>query len=528
MRFRINEPDLLCIDWDERSLRILNAGFGRSGPFVRSAVLAEIPSGVDSRDVPAMGAFLKRTLAEHRIRTRRAVVDVPRQDAVLSMITLPRGTTDEMAAMVHMQVGREMPFARDQAVIDFAVARPEETSPNAEIWAAAVRGSLIDHLEQVAHAAGLKVDRIGLRSYANLVALKAAGELPTRTVMVDVGSSMTEINVIRDGRLVFTRAASVSIPPTGLTAPPAVAEEKPAAAGLIGFADEPAPRNRVMDSLLVEVSRTIEAYRASDPGARVDQIVLAGTGGIDASVVEAFENRFGVTTQIFAPPESLGWDKAGGVSPAPFSATVGLALSGGGDNIAHFNFLHPKEPEGEHRERVKQVPMVAVAIGLFVAAGIVAAYVPIRTKNKKIDQLNAQISRMDSDKKQREEIQKQLQDVRGWEDRSVVWLDTLQQIATSVLPSNREAYLTRMDFPENGQVKLEIAAIDEFVAGDMAEKASQLVDGKNNPLYAGKTGNVSDRRIDPTEAQLPGPKYEFKDEVYLTVRSLQPKPATRK
>jgi Tfp pilus assembly PilM family ATPase len=524
LRLRISEPDLLCLDWDERSLRVINAGYAKGMPFVRNAFTEAVPAGVDIRDPQSMGPFLKKTLAEHRIRTRRAIVDIPRQDAVLVMLSLPKGSTDELAAMIHMQVGREMPFARDQAVIDFAVAKMEDNSPTCEVWAAAVRNNLIDHLRQVLTAAGLRAERIGLRSYANLLAVQAAGALPTRTVMVDVGPSMTEINVIRDGRLVFSRAAQVSIPPGGVTAPPPPPVHHSSGEETIPFVDDHLARPRPMDVLLVEVSRTIEAYRATDPGARIDQIILAGSTGITSEVAASVQTRFGVLTQLFSPPAALQWDVSG-ADATPFSAAVGLALSGGGDTLRHFNFAHPKEPEAEHRERVKRVPMVAVAIGLFLTAGLVLAYMPIRSRGEQIDELQSKIDAANADKKLREELSKQLKDVSDWQTKNVVWLDTIHQIAKDIFTSNKDAFFTRLDFNESGQVKLDFLAVDDTVAGDMVENARKIripapLDKKKTvPVWTARPGDVEDAT---------DPKYPVKDEVFMTHNALAVKPPAKR
>jgi Tfp pilus assembly PilM family ATPase len=499
LRLSSSKRDLLCIDWDERSLRILDTSFQRSGVTVRRVVHAPIPEGLDVRDPSAMGDFLRRTLGEHRIRTRRAIVDVPRQDAVLNRLSLPGGSMDDMAAMVHLQIAKELPFSKDQAVIDFAVV-PVEGAATWDVWVAAIRVNVVEYYRQVFADAGLTLERIGLRPYANVRTLQAAEFTQGRVVLVDIGPSMTEINILRDGQLMYTRAATVAVP---VTVAPASAEG----------AGEAEPWS--MDTLLIEVNRTIAAYRATDLGATIDRILLAGLGALDDRLLPAVEERFSVPTQAMAIPNAVRWRADSTVSAAPFSAAMGLALSNLGDKSQCFDFLHVKEPEAEHRERAKKRPVVAAVVVMFAAAAVVAAYQPIRKKHGELEALQGTISTLNQNKKDREEALKRITDLTDWQTGNVMWMDHLKRIA-AVFPSNKDCFITKMDANSGkGTITLTLAATDPFQAGKVVDAVKSITDEKGKPLYDARPANKAG------EAKIP--EYPVSDEVTITVFSMAPK-----
>lgn len=507
MRLGTSKTDLLCIDWDERSLRILDVSMQRSGPMVRRAVDAPIPSGLDVRDPSIMGDFLRRTLGEHRIRTRRAIVDVPRQDTVLNRLSLPTGSIDEMAAMVHMQIAKELPFSKDQAVIDFAiVAKPGTTT--CDVWVAAIRVTVVEYYRQVFANTGLALERIGLRPYANLRALQSLGLTQGRAVMVDIGPSMTEINILRDGELMYTRAASVHVPFASPSLEPE-GEQSPA--------DSAWP----IDNLLIEVNRTITAYRSTDLGAAIDRIVLAGAAGVDARLPGAFEERFGVQTDLFTIPDQIRWKTEHEGAAAPYSAVIGLALSQVGDALSRFDFLHVKEPEAEHRQRVRRRPVVAATALMFATAGIVFAYQPIRSRNAEIESRKADIARLNKDAKQREAALKKVADLSVWQAGNVPWIDYIHKIA-AVFPSNKDCYITKLDIDsDKGLISLDLAAKNKFTAAKVVESIEGVVDSKGKPIFGVVTGNKAG-------AGKADPDYPVEDRVTVTVLAVAPKPKTKK
>lgn len=503
MRFPIGESNLLCLDWDERSLRVLEASVSRGGVKIRSAV--RVAMTVAMTDPAALGELLRKTLAEHRIRARRAVVHVPRQDALLNLLSLPSGTQDELAAMVHIQIAKDLPFSKDQTVIDFAVP-PKGAggdANNMDVWVAAVRNSVIDYYRQVVTAAGLRLERIGLRPYANLAALRAGAEQTGRTLLVDIGPSMTEIDVLRDGRLAYSRSATVGSP-----------EGRAADDGAWA-----------MDSLLVEVNRTVAAYRATDSGATIDRIVLAGTATIDQAMLRAFEERFGAPAQVFDLPPSLKW-RGGKESAAAFSSAIGLALSSVGENLYYFNMLAPKEPESERRERIRQVPYkAAIAIGLCTVAAV-AAYYPLHTRNAEIAELQRQINAENKDKAARDELTKLLGDIQGWQKGNVYWIDHLRRIA-EVFPSTKDVYITKVDFTtkdkDPDEIVLEVQASDIFQADDIVEAVNGIREkdakGNERALYTARLGGTSaaaDR------------DYPITDHVIIQVKSMVPADKVRR
>lgn len=506
MRLGMSKTDVLCIDWDERSLRILDTAVQRSGAVVRRAVEAPIPSGLDVRDPSLMGDFLRRTLGEHRIRTRSAVVDVPRQDTVLNRLTLPTGSMDELAAMVHMQIAKELPFSKDQAIIDFAVV-PKAGATTCDVWVAAIRVNVVEYYRQVFANTGLRLERMGLRPYANLRAAQALGLTQGRVVMVDIGPSMTEINILRDGELMYTRAASVALPATEPLAGAADEEIEPPAAWPI-------------DNLLIEVNRTITAYRATDLGAAIDRIILAGSAGSAAGLPRAFEERFGVQTDLFSIPEQVRWKAEQEGAAAPFSAVVGLSLSQSGDVAGRFDFLHVKEPEAEQRQRVKRRPVMVATALAFAAAGVGFAYQPIRARNNEIEGIKANIALMNRDVKQREAALKKVADLDVWEAGNVPWIDYVKKIA-AVFPSNKECYITALDIDtDKGLILIDLAAKDVFTARKVVEAIESVVDSKNRPIFDAVTGNKAGNAKDP--------EYQVEDRVTVTVLAVAPKPKTRR
>jgi len=528
LRLGITDRSVLCIDWDERSLRVVDARFSRSGVRIHKAVEARLASGTDVRDPASVGAFLRRTLGEHRIRTRRAIVDIPRQDAVLNLLNLPGGSADELAAMVHIQIGKDLPFSKEQAVIDFAVSR-EEGAGTCEVWVSAVRTHVIDHYQQVIRAAGLKLEGIGLRPYASLAAVAGSEAAEGRTLMLDIGPAMTEINVIRDGRLVYSRAASVSVPEGGLSGVGeggAVARPAPGegtGGPPLTLADDSTSKPAPMSALLIEVSRTIEAYRATDPGAVLDRIILAGMAGIDDAVREAFEARFASPTAIYQAPPSMHWRGAEAEWAAPFSAAIGLAISHVTEGMRRFDFLHPKEPEAARRERARRAPIMAATIALFVAAAAVLAYNPIRQRSAEVEQLKDEIAELEKDSKQRRSFMKRYADLEEWQRSNVVWLDVIQQVLDA-FPSTEEAYVTKLDCSrDKGAVTLEIAAKHRKVGTEFLTRVKEIKGTVTGETGRQRTVGLFDGEPGDAKQNVKDPKYPVKHSVVLQIEALQRK-----
>ncbi len=513
MRISLSDREIVCIDWDERSLRLVAAEVARGAVRVRAAAHVPIEPEVNVREPAALGGFLRRSMAANRIRGRRAMVDIARHEVVLNRMALPPGTTDELAAMVHMQIGKELPFAKDQAVIDFALPARPSADGMLEVWVAAVRSSAVQYYRQVIEAAGLRLERLGLRPFANACGLRVGGELPGRTLMIDIGPSVTEIGVLRDGHLAYSRSAAVAVPPAGLwsggeaPSPPARGDST------IPLSDEMATRPRPLDVLLVEVNRTIAAYRATDLGATIDRIVLAGTVGVDESVARAFENRFGAPAGLYEVPESLRW-RGAGVPIVAFSAVIGLAAASTADPRQHFDFSHPKEPEAERRERIRKRPLVAVVAGLFIAAGAVAAWQPFALRKAELARLNAQIRLLNEDEAARKDMLRKVAELKDWQKRNISWLDMLLALSEA-LPSNEQSHLTELEFYDTGRAVARLVALDQRVVTGLVEAINRVKTPGGEPMFRAAAGS----KAGPSRDE----KYVVSDEVVIEIPSMVPK-----
>lgn len=481
---------ILAIDWDARNLRIVHALLTKRGVNIDRIFTVGIPADVDPAAPEAMGKLIRNALDQEGIGTRHAIVDIPRDQAVLKTLVLPVADPETMAGIVRIQIAKELPFPVDDAVIDFAMEAPEHRPGDGEgaapgttdVLVAAVRHELRDQYTATFAAAGLKLDRIGLRPYANKVAVARLLEfsMPERVLVIDVRPNLTEIDVLKKGALAFSRAASVVVPDQ-LLAP----EDK--ATGQAGDADTERPRlsiagsepsqsldlsdpaarptgaapprplspvDKFINSVVQEVTRSIEAYRAGDPGSTVDHVVIGGDVGVEERLAEVIQSRLNLTTELYNPASTFGWEPDEGAAASAFSATLGLVLGHAETDALHFDFLHPKRAGTAARARLMKAPSIAAVIALFLASGAVGLTQYRKDDRATLKRIEREIEELEGNRSNNRKFDDLMRELRAFDAGQHVWVDVLYEVF-SKLPQNKDLVVDHLDMQQDqGRVTL--------------------------------------------------------------------------
>lgn len=459
-----SDSQVLSFDWDKRHLRVVQWQVQRGKAKVKRMLDAAIPGDLNVENAEDMGRFIRKVLDHERIKVRAAIVDVPRNQAVLKNMMFPPVGVGELAGMVRLQVAKELPFPLDSAVIDFAILPQSEGGAQLEVLIAAIRVSVLDFYKSVCSAAGLSLERIGLRPYANRVAMDdmLGASVLGRVLYADVGPQLTEIGIMRDGALVFSLAGSVSLDPedNGLPTLPG---------------SEPVdPEQQLIDRLMVEINRSVEAHRRTDPATHFDHIVVAGCSGLEARLGEAMHKRFGVKPLVYDPGRCVPDGTSVTEPRSAFAAVIGLGLGHASEGRLDFDFLNPKRAVGASEIRRRSLPAVLGALMTLVSAVYLTHYIAIRPYELEAAQLDNQIAKVEKDLKRCQKGLNITEIVGLWEEEQVLWPDRLVQLKDT-MPSSKDAHLLDMAcYQQNGRISFGIAAASEDVIFKLEEDLSRL------------------------------------------------------
>ncbi len=498
----ISEKMVVAVDWDARRLRLVHAGLRKGRARIDRLLAVDIPDGVDVSDPESMGALVRKVLDQQKIRTSRVVLDVPRDQALLTTLKLPAAAAEEMPAMVEYQIAKELPFPLSEAVVDFAVPDADE-SGTANVLVGTVRRDVIAYYERTCEKAGLRLERLGFRPYANRAAvneLYGAGRYGY-VLFVDVGPRLTEIDVITSGKLAFSRAASMAVP-LSLDEAPSTGEEygdaEEEGRSVLHFPGSAGSAiDRIVQGLVVEVTRSFEAYRANDAAASVDLIVVAGSVGIEAKLAEVLGHRFGAAAEMYDPARQFGWPAERGSDARGFAAALGLACGHAAEDVLHFDFLHPKKAVTTAERRLRKVPRVAAVLVLFVAAAIVYYFTAVAPNRRALALTEKEIAATKKAIEQLQDMQKMIEQVDNFEEGQVIWLDELNRLHT-VMPPSQQMVLGNVDMSQReSRIMMKVDATERQIALNTVQRIDELpVPGHKGPYFDATAGSLVEKSRD--------------------------------
>ncbi len=329
---------------------------GEAGKYVLSR-FSQLPleEGVIAEGVPIehekLVASIKALFKESGCSRKNVVTSLSGHSVIIKKVNLPTMEEAEMRDLIRDEAGKYLPFDNMEEVnFDFQIVGPSEFNPNQlDVILVAAKKDIITTYTEIIRDAGLQALVMDVDAFA-LETLYEENYDPEENevdVLVNIGASITNINVIKNGASLFTRdftiagnAVTESVKDR-LGLPSLADAEK---VKLEGFGDDPATKASSRESLhlyaepiCMEVERSVEYFRSTSGEMNIKNVILSGGSARIPGLAGDLAQRLSIETQIIDPFKKIDYNKKAFTPEtieqiAPVAAvSIGLALRRLGD-----------------------------------------------------------------------------------------------------------------------------------------------------------------------------------------------------
>ena len=296
-------------------------------------------------DGAAVVEAIRRLFDSRNIKTKEVAASLSGNAVIVKKIALPTMTEAELAESIYWEAEQYIPFDIQDVNLDYQIL---------DAGSAAAGKSTMDVLlvaakkEKIADYTGVigQAGRAAVVVDVDAFALQNAYEVnygfqPGAVVMLlNVGASATNINILQGDQSVFTRDIAIG----GNAYTEAVQKELNLAfeqadqlkRGVpvegASFEDARPVLRAVTENVMLEVQKTFDFFKATAASEKVDRIVISGGASRAEGFIEMLTERFEAPVDVFDPFKKVAFDakkfnvdSAEEIGPT-VAVAVGLAL----------------------------------------------------------------------------------------------------------------------------------------------------------------------------------------------------------
>ena len=330
----------LVIEPTRTALRLALAESRAGGWAARS--FQTLPLGEVSGTAEALRARLKQARGISQV-----IAVVPREQVITRIVKFPAEESGELAQMVELYAKAQLPYPREQSVVDFHVVSRQGGFSTVAIVAA--QRDVVDRIVALLREAGLTPDAVtvsswGVFGWSRSLASKELGAEPR--LLINIDDARTDLVLMAEGRLVVSRSVGQ------------------------GLHDWTNP-DEIPELLAQEVDRSRAAIRKELPEVEIRSLALTGLGAV-AQWAAQLSQRLSLPVSAIDPHRPF--PRAQGATGGTFSPVVigGVAQS---DLEGLLNLAPPEaRVHLHHRAQVRElVTAGALLLGVLMLGASVMA-----------------------------------------------------------------------------------------------------------------------------------------------------------
>ena len=293
---------------------------------------------------------IQELLAEHKVKARDAAIGVRGHSVIIKKISLPRMSQDELDESIQWEAEQYIPFDVKDVNIDTQILTPAaDAAGQMDVLLVAAKKDMINDYTSVCAEAGLQAAVVDVDAFAVQNAFETSYDLAAgeTVVLINVGASVSNINILAGGTTTFTRDVTLG----GNTFTEEIQkqlnisydEAEALKVGGQGETDAVVPQEverviqGVAEQLAGEIQRSLDFYAATAADNRIARVYLSGGTARIPALFKIIEQRAGVPVEVLNPFKAIEIDHKKfdpmllTQSAASAAVAVGLALRRAGD-----------------------------------------------------------------------------------------------------------------------------------------------------------------------------------------------------
>jgi type IV pilus assembly protein PilM len=293
---------------------------------------------------------IRELFDEHNVKNRHVAISISGHAVIVKKISLPPMPDEELEGQVRLAAEQYIPFDINEVNIDFHVLPPDpsgESQGDMSVILVAAKKDKINELTELVKGAGLIPMVMDVDAFAieNMHAINYPMAQDETTALVNLGASVMNVNIIKNGVSLFTR----DIPLGGNRYTEAIQREMGMSYEEAEESKKGAHRNEsnatsltnVIDSVngevASEIARTVDYFKTSAANSDLDRVLVCGGVARINGLVQQLGDRMHAPVEVANPFSEI--DVSGSdidsdalADLAPLAAVaVGLALRAVGD-----------------------------------------------------------------------------------------------------------------------------------------------------------------------------------------------------
>ena len=293
---------------------------------------------------------IKGLLYKSGCQKKGIVTSLSGHSVIVKKATFPSMEDRELREMIHDEAGKYLPFdSMDDVSFDFQVLGQNEYNANQiDVIIVAAKKDIIETYVEAIEMAGLSAVILDVDSFALETMYERNYDYDEKdiAVIVNIGASITNINVVKNATSIFTRDFTVGCNSIteAIQAQYGISFEEAEQMKINGPQNDETSWDDFQyqllsfaDPILSEIERSVDYFRSTYGDEDIAQILIAGGGAYIPGITADLSQRLNIPSEIINPFRKIGYN-AKNIPPdvieriGPLAAVVvGLALRRIGD-----------------------------------------------------------------------------------------------------------------------------------------------------------------------------------------------------